>query len=190
MIGFPGISLDDPRRPAVDLAETLLSGGGGRLFTEVREKRGLAYTVGAFAVPGLDPGFLVVYAVTDPASLGEVRRALLAELDRMKQETVPAQEMQEAKQGLLGELRRARQSQAHVAAQMAADELYGLGFDFSEEYDAKIAAVTAEEVQSVVKDLFDAARSVTIIGEPGESSPIPSKRERIEEETAPAGQIR
>ncbi len=190
MIGFPGISLDDPRLPAVDLAEALLSGGAGRLFAEVREKRGLAYTVGAFAVHGLDPGFLALYAVTDPAHLDGVRQALLGEVERLQHQAVPAEELEGAKQGLLGERRIARQSQAHRAAQMASDELYGLGFDFSEKYDGRIAAVTAEAIQSAVRDLLDPIRSVVVIGQPDGAGGSPSEREGSEGETVPAGKPR
>lgn len=187
LIGFPGISLEDPRLPAVDLAEAILSGGAGRLFTEVREKKGLAYTVGAFAVHGLDPGFFVLYAVADPAHLDEVRQALLAEVDRLRHQSVPAEELEEARQGLLGARRIARQSQAHQAAQMAGDEMYGLGFDFSQKHDERIAAVTAQEIRSAIRDLLDPDRCVVVIGQPGKSPEDSSERGRVEEKAVPAG---
>jgi zinc protease len=166
MIGFPGLRLGDPRVAALELAETILSGGAGRLFTKVREARGLAYTVGAFAIHGIDPGGFVLYAVTDPSHLSEVREALFSELRLLRKERVSQEEFQQAQQGLLGARRIARQSLGSVAAQMALDELYGLGWDFSERYEAQVKATTPQEIQRVAQELLDPDRCVILVGQP------------------------
>jgi len=166
MIGFPGLSVDDPRVPVLDLMETILSGGAGRLFSEVREQRGLAYTVGAFALPGVDPGAFILYAVTEPSNLPTVREALLEEVRRLRGTPVPEEEFKEAQQGLLGSRRIARQTQGSLASQMGLDELYGLGFDFYKKYDARVQAVTPLDVQALAKELLDPERCVVVIGQP------------------------
>src|SRR5262249_40029213 len=64
VIGFPGTTLGDPDRFALEVMATVLSGQGGRLFVELREKRGLAYRVSAFTLEALDPGYFAVYVAT------------------------------------------------------------------------------------------------------------------------------
>ncbi len=167
MIGFPGLKVGDPQVPALDLIEGLLSGGAGRLFTEVREKRGMAYTVGAFAVHGVDPGAFVLYAVTDPVHLETVREALLEETGRLALAPVLQEELDRVREGILGGRRIARQAQATLAAQIGMDELYGLGYDFSERYEAHIKAVRPEEIQVLAKSLLDPKRSVVLVGRSG-----------------------
>ncbi|MBI3323111.1 MAG: insulinase family protein [Candidatus Omnitrophica bacterium] len=168
LIGFPGLRVSDPRIPALDLVEAVLSGGAGRLFSEVRERRGLAYTVGGFSVPGVDPGAFVLYAVTSPSDLQKVRQAMLAEVQRIRSGPVPEEELSEAKAGLLGQRRIARQSQGALAAQIAGDELFGLGFDHSERYERQVQAVTPEEVRRAAEEILDPQRCVVVIGRPDE----------------------
>ncbi len=166
MIGFPGLKITDSQVAALDLIETVLSGGAGRLFLEVRERRGLAYTVGASAVHGVDPGAVILYAVSDPARLKTVEEGLWEEVRRLGAVPIPEEELARAKQGLLGDRRRLKQSPGSQASQMAADELYGLGFDFSSRYEAQVAATTAKEIQRLAQEIFRQERAVIVIGEP------------------------
>ncbi len=170
MVGFRGLSVTDPRVPALDLVETILSGGAGRLFSEVRERRGLAYTVGCFSVHGADPGSFVLYAVTDPSHLESVRAALLEEVRRLRESAVAKEELAQAQQGLLGGRRIARQTFGALAAQIGLDELYGLGYNFAEEYDTAVAALAPQDLQQVAVDLLDPQRCVVVIGLPGSDS--------------------
>ncbi|MBI3312266.1 MAG: insulinase family protein [Candidatus Omnitrophica bacterium] len=169
LIGFPGLRISDPRVPILDVLEAVLSGGAGRLFSEVREKQGLAYTVGAFAVHGLEPGWFTLYSISDPSQLETVRRTLFEEIQRLAQSSLPAEELRDAKEGLLGERRMARQSQRTMASQLAGDELYGLGFDYSDKLEKRIAAVTAAEIQQVARELLDPQRCVVVVGLPSGS---------------------
>ena len=68
--GFPGTTITDADRFALEVLATILSGQGGRLFVELRDKRGLAYRVSAFSVEGVDPGYFAVYIATSPENLG------------------------------------------------------------------------------------------------------------------------
>ena len=170
LIGFPGMRLTDPKIPEADMIEAILSGGGGRLFDQVREKRGLAYTVGAFAMHGVDPGAFILYAMADPAQLPTIRTVLLEEVRELAATPAPEDELRRAKQGLLGSRRIARQTQEAVAAQMALDELYGLGYDYPDRYQARVSQVTAQEIQAVAKSLLDPQRCVVVIGRPKEES--------------------
>ncbi|MBI1953172.1 MAG: insulinase family protein [Candidatus Omnitrophica bacterium] len=169
LIGFPGIALSDPRLPLVDLAENLLSGGAGRLFAEVRERRGLAYAVGASAIHGVDPGAFVLYALAEPAKMDEVREALLDQMRRLSREPFDPQEFQRAKQGLLGARRIARQSAGARLSQLCLNELYGLGLDFDERYEAGILMATEEDVRRGMFEVLNPEQHVVVIGQPAAS---------------------
>ncbi len=166
LIAFPGLKVGDPRVPALDLLQSVLSGGAGRLFLEVRERRGLAYSVGAFGLHGVDPGCFILYALTAPEHLEAVRSALLEEVRRLRTASVPEQELREAKQGLLGNRRIAQQAQGTLAAQLAGDELYGLGYGYGPLYEARMESLTAGDLQGVAKEIFDLQRYAVLVGRP------------------------
>ena len=69
VVGFPGTTLDHADRFPLEVLSTILSGQGGRLFLELRDKEGLAYRVSAYSLEGLDPGYFAVYIATSPQNL-------------------------------------------------------------------------------------------------------------------------
>ncbi|MCM8811881.1 MAG: insulinase family protein [Candidatus Omnitrophica bacterium] len=166
MIGFHTVGLSDPSIAELDLLDTILSGGAGRLFKEVREKRGLAYTVGSFAVHGLEPGAFVLYAVAEPAQIENIRKVLLEEISRLSTVPVPDKELQDAKQGLLGARRIARQTQSAEVSQLGLDELYGLGYDYPRRYEARIRELTSQQLRSFARTVLDSNRCAIVIGQP------------------------
>ncbi len=178
LIGFRGLKVTDPKAPVLDLMEAILSGGAGRLFVEVRERRGLAYTAGASALHGVDPGSFLVYALCDPSKVPQVRSVLFQELRRLAEEEVSPEELAVGRQGLLGAQRISRQTQGALSVEMTAHELLGLGYDFSKRYEARIKEVTPQEIQQVAQEIFDPRRCAVVIGQPGqgkassEESPI------------------
>ena len=80
MLGFRGLTLHDPDRFALEVIAQLLAGQGGRLFLELRDRRGLAYAVNAMNIEGLAPGLFAVYVATAPEKLDEAKDAIFAEL--------------------------------------------------------------------------------------------------------------
>src|SRR6185436_21137995 len=80
VIGFRGTSFDSADRFALELLAQVLSGQGGRLFVEIREKLGLAYRVSSFSLEGLDPGYFAVYVSTSPGKVDEVLHRVRGEL--------------------------------------------------------------------------------------------------------------
>ena len=180
MIAFPGLSLSDPRVASLDLLEMILSGGAGRLFTEVREKQGLAYTVGAFGLHGIEPGAFILYAVTDPSKLSRVRQTLFSEVQRLQDESIPREELEAAKQGLIGSRRIARQTLAGVAAQITLDELYGLGYDFSDRYETQVKGISPQDLQQVARELLRPERCVVVVGVPSRGQILSPREESSE----------
>jgi zinc protease len=155
VIGFRGVSVDDEDRFALDVISQLLSGQGGRLFLELRDKRGLAYSVNASSVEGVDPGYFALYIATSPERLDEARSGLLEELERLLQGPPPEAELERARRYLTGNFAIDQQRNAVHAAQTALNALYGLGPDDSDRYPARIQAVGADDVLRVARRIVD-----------------------------------
>src|SRR5262249_44006112 len=102
VIGFPGTTLSDPDRFGLEVLATVLSGQGGRLFVELRDKKGLAYRVNAFSLEGIDPGYFAVYIACSPEKLPDALAGIKEELRRVVDEKVSEAELDRAKKYLVG----------------------------------------------------------------------------------------
>lgn len=151
VIGFPGTSLHDADRFALELIQESCSDLGSRLFVRIREKLGLAYYVGAQNFLGLVPGYFAFYVGTDPAKVGLVETELLKEAEELRQNGLTAEELKRAKAKIIGQKKIARQDLGGYAMSSALDELYGLGFRHIDTEDAKYEAVTLVQAKDVAK---------------------------------------
>jgi zinc protease len=151
VVGYPGTTLHDPDRYALELLQEACSDLGSRLFMRVREKLGLAYYVGAQNFIGLAPGYFAFYAGTTPEKADLVERELLAEAELLRLEGLTAEELKRAKAKVIGQKKIARQDLGGFAMATALDELYGLGYAFSDSEDALYDAVTLKQVQAVAR---------------------------------------
>ena len=104
-VGGPGLTRSDPRRHAQAVLDTLLGGlMSSRLFQEVREKRGLAYSVGSYTAGYADAGQVVIHLGTREDNLATCCEVITTELRRLRDDPVPAAELQRAKDHLKGRL--------------------------------------------------------------------------------------
>ncbi len=163
VLGFQGVSLDNPDRYALKVLDTILSRQGGRLFYEVREQRALAYSVTAFSVEGLAPGTFGVYLGTDPGSVDEAVSATQTELERLRQEKVTADELERAKKYMTGSYEISLQSNAAQSEELAFNELYGLGHTHGRRYLDYIQQVTEADVQRVANTYLNPAEQTLVI---------------------------
>lgn len=167
LIGFPGVTVFDEDRHALELIQEACSDLGSRLFVRVRENLGLAYFVGAQHFLGLAPGYFAFYVGTTPEKLALVEQELLKEAELLRTEGLTEEELNRAKAKIIGQKKISRQDLAGYAMAAALDELYGLGYDYSDSDDAKYAAVTLDQVKSVAqKYLRDDAFVVATIKPP------------------------
>jgi zinc protease len=155
VLGFRGLALHDPDRFALEVIAQLLAGQGGRLFLELRDRRGLAYAVNAMNIEGLAPGLFAVYVATAPEKLDEAKDAIFAELRTLLDGPPPADELDRARRYLAGNFEIDRQRAAARAAHMAADARYGLGPDAQRRYAEQVEAVDAEAVLRVARRIVD-----------------------------------
>lgn len=167
VIGFPGTTLHSPDRYALDLVQEACSDLGSRLFMRVREKLGLAYFVGAQNFPGLLPGYFSFYVGTAPEKAVEVEKELLLEAELLRAEGLSEAELHRARAKILGQRKIARQELGSLATMAALDELYQVGFGYSEREDALYEAVTLEDVRSVARRYLNPQLCVVCVAGPG-----------------------
>ena len=162
VLGFQGLRMDDPRRHALEVLSTLLSGQGGRLFVELRDKRSMAYSVSSFSIEGMEPGYFAVYMGTSPEKVEAALDGIRTELARVRDEPIPADELARARQHLIGTHEIGLQRNGARAALLALDACYGMGLENFLHYAERVAAVTAEDVLSVARDIIDFERSALV----------------------------
>jgi predicted Zn-dependent peptidase len=158
-LGLPGTSLVDENRLACHLLNVILgSSMSSRLFQEIREKRGLAYSVYSFVNSHVDTGMLGVYAGIAPENVREVLRLLRDQLALLASEPIPAAELSAAKEYLRGSMYLNAESTDSRMNRLAKNEfLFGRHIPF-EEVEAKISHVTSEAVLAWFRDAYHPSR--------------------------------
>ena len=169
VIGFPGTTMHDDDRYALELIQESCSDLGSRLFLRIREQLGLAYYVGAQNFAGLAPGYFAFYTGTEPAKAALVEKELLKEAELLRTEGLTAEELKRAKAKIIGQKKIARQDLGHLASTTALDELYGLGYQRTELDDAQIRSRHAGTNQGRRAKISQAGRAGGRGGEAGKT---------------------
>ncbi len=164
-IAFLGTTITDEDSYPLRVMTEVLSGQGGRLFLELRDRKSLAYSVSAFSREGVDRGVIGAYIATAPDKKDEALKGMLSEFERIRTEPVTSGELLRAKRSIIGSYEIGLQSVSNQASDMANNELYGLGYDFHKEFPGKIEAVTAEDVMRVAKKYLDlGSYAISVVG--------------------------
>jgi predicted Zn-dependent peptidase len=165
-LSAPGICITDPRRYACSLLNTVLGGNmSSRLFQEVRERRGLAYSVYSFVSSHVDTGMFGFYMGVDPKRARESVRLVLTEIDRIKQEPVDSAELRGAKEYTKGSLLLASESADNQMVRCAQNEIHFENEITLETIIESIEAVTAEDLMNTANELFDRHQmALTLLG--------------------------
>jgi predicted Zn-dependent peptidase len=159
VMGFPGLSHGAPERYALYLLNDIVGGSmSSRLFQEVRERQGLAYSVHSGVQPFRDTGLLYVYAATDGANFSKVLKALLKELRSLKKDGVSVEELKRSKDHLKGSLMLSLESTSSRMNRLAKHEMHLGSFLTMDAMLAAIDGVRHEEVQALVSELLDEDR--------------------------------
>jgi len=163
LMGFHTVNLFSEERYQFDLLTSILSGGSGTLYDAIRQKEGLAYSVGAHGIFGLDTGYYVFYAATAPGQTDRVQTLLRQEITALREHPVDEAVLRRAKQELIGNNRIELQSISSLAFKTALDECYGLGYRTIDQYEQKILRMTAGDLQKTAQTYFDLQKSATIV---------------------------
>ena len=143
---YPGPGRRAPERYAAEVWAAIASGLGGRLFTALRDRRSLAYTVMASSWQRAGAGALLLYLATSPGREAEARGALLDELERFREEPPEPGELAGAVNYLAGQAQVRRQTASAVAGEIAEAWLLGDGLAEVEDPAAGYRSVTADQV--------------------------------------------
>ncbi len=155
-LGTRGLQYDHSLRYTSYVLNTVLGGGmSSRLFQEIRENRGLAYSVYSYLPTYIDAGLVVVYAGTNESSFQEVIELILKEFDRLKKEPLKNGELETAKEQLKGNLLLSLESSDNLMTRLAKNEIYFQTHLPVEMILKGISEVKEETVQQLANDIFD-----------------------------------
>ncbi len=154
-LGLPAVSRKDPDRYALMVLNSLLGRGmSSRLFKEVRERRGLAYSVGSSVSRHSDTGMLGISAGVSPENVAETVKVILEELEKLVQEPVGEEELTKARDYTVGSFRLSLESPMSLG-QRAGESLLTLGeIDPIETVVERLRAVTAPDLTRVSQRLL------------------------------------
>ena len=170
IVGYPAPLLSSDELYALDLLYAVLSGQGGRLFYELRDRQSLAYSVFATRTVGLDASTFSIRIATSPEKITRAVEGIHREVDRLKDEGITQQELDRAKRFLIGNHDIGLQRNSSRAMTFGLDELYGLGYRRSLDYGDAITAVTVDDVQSIVDKWLDPNKMLVSIVKPSKTT--------------------
>jgi len=175
-LGLKGVEQNHPRRYDAFIMNAILGGSmSSRLFQEVREKSGLAYSVYSYIASHADAGSLVVYAGASPDNSAQLLEIMLRELTRFKDEPVPDAQLDGAREQLKGNLLLSLESSDNRMSRLAKNEIYFGGplplSDIMEGFDR----VSSETIQMLAGELLDnTTLTLVMLGRVGTPSFTPS----------------
>ncbi len=166
LAGFPGITVIDPRRDALDIIESSLSGLSADLAIEAREKRGLVYYIGARQQTGLEPGAFIIYAGTREDAIPEIEQLVTKEIERILTGGIREDEFERARKQIIADYEMSLQDNQYTAMACATGELIGLGYNH--------IFTTKERFENLtLKDINSAAASIMSTNIPAISLVLP-----------------
>jgi predicted Zn-dependent peptidase len=158
-LAYPALARDDPDRYALDILATLLGGSmSSRLFLEVRERLALVYDIHTYTNKLADTGSLVVYAGVDPKRANTALKAILQEIERLRQRLVPEEELNKTKRYMKGRLYLSFEDTQTVASWLGLQELLLGRIDLPETVVAAIERVSPQDIRRLAHDLLDRNR--------------------------------
>jgi len=165
LIGWSVESISNTKDYAsLQVIDSILSGGmSSRLFKTFREKQGLCYSVGSSYVSKLDGSFFGMYIGTEPKNIELVKNKFLQEMTRLKTETVSQDELNDAKQKLIGDFLLGQETNADKAHYLGWFEIIDKGFRFTYDFPDLINSVTSEDVISTSNKYFNSPYVLSIV---------------------------
>ncbi|MFC1918373.1 M16 family metallopeptidase [Chloroflexota bacterium] len=153
-LALPGLSITHPKRFAIDLLNVVLGEGmSSRLFSEIRDKLGLAYSIHSYADHFLDSGSITIYAGVEPKNLTVAIKAIMEQLSRLKKQ-VPESELSKAKELAKGRLLLRMEDTRNVAGWVGGQEILTGHILSIDQVTSIIDAVTTAELKELAQELL------------------------------------
>ena len=165
ILGMPGVNRDDKRRFAMGVLSAALGGGmSSRLFQEIREKRGLAYSVYSYAQQFAGSGFLALYAGSTPSKAVEVIKIMRGVLEDVASNGLTSEELIKAQGAVSGSLVLGQEDTGSRMSRIGKSELiYGQVLSF-DEILREISAVDSAAIAKLASEVLGSAPSLAIVG--------------------------
>ena len=154
ILGYPGLTFKNHRRYSLEVIQSLLSGQGGRLFIELRDKASLAYSVSPIRLDGIDAGYFGGYIACSPEKVETAASMMRDEFRKLADKRVSQEELDRSKKYLLGKHDIDLQKSSSVTSAVLFDEIYGLRYDEIFHFSEELLSVTVEDVRSLASDIF------------------------------------
>ncbi|WP_433468136.1 M16 family metallopeptidase [Spirillospora sp. CA-128828] len=168
ILGGAGTSRTDDRRFALGVLNAALGGGmSSRLFQEIREKRGLAYSVYSYTAQYADSGIFGVYAGCQPAKAEEVLSICRDELAKAAEDSLTAEELERGKGQLRGAMVLGLEDTGSRMSRIGKSELVYESLLRVDEVLARIEAVTLDDVRAIAREVLAVPQALTVIGPVG-----------------------
>jgi len=172
-LGLPGLSLFHPKRFTLNLLNVILGEGmSSRLFTEIRDKLGLAYSIHSYVEHFLDSGAVTVYAGVEPENLQAAIKAILGQLSQLR-EPIPESELSKAKELSKGRLLLRMEDSRSVAGWLGGQEILTEHILSVDEIVSIIDAITVEGLQQLAQELIvDSQLRLAVVGPIAKDEPL------------------
>lgn len=169
VFGHRGLPRDDPDYYAAYVLNHVLGGGSftSRLYQEVREKRGLAYSVYSYLLPLDHTALWLGGAATENSAVGQSVDVIRAEWARMRDVSITQEQLDAARDNITGSFALRFSNTAAIAGMLVAIQRQDLGIDYINERNKFFAAVTLDDVSRIAKKLLDPkALTIVVVGKP------------------------
>jgi len=159
-LAYPTVPVSHPDQVSLAILDEALSDLGSRLFVRIREELGLAYFVGTSQFLGLEAGHFFFYLGTDPNKRQDIEKELLAEVANLAAHGITDIEFQRARAKMQSQDKLDQQNPSQIAYAASLDELFGLGYEYSQKRRERIAALELDEVNAIAKKYFSSPNYV------------------------------
>lgn len=164
ILGYQGLTLTDPERYTLEIIQSVLSGQGGRLFIELRDKNSLAYSVSPMHMEGLECGYFGGYIGCSPEKASKAIEMMRAEFSKLASQKISPEELLRAQRYLIGRHDIDLQRKSAVGNAMLFDDIYGLDFRKSLDVAPLYFEVTADDILKLAQEIFSRPSVLSIVG--------------------------
>jgi zinc protease len=164
VVGYRGLTLTDPERYTLEIIQSILSGQGGRLFIELRDKNSLAYSVSPIHMEGIECGYFGGYIGCSPEKTDKSIQMLKSEFKKLADQKISKEELERAQRYLVGRHDIELQRKSSICSSLLFDDIYGIDYRESLDVADKYFAVTPEQVQKLAQKIFSQPAVISIVG--------------------------